>query len=403
MLERFEVLSVSGQDLTRWSARLLAATFLLSELEPAEEKVGNVFDSLASKLRDAAVCSSTAPRWLPIAALIVSLFLLRGALWTAVGLGMFGARDAPVADHRRDMRNLRGEIALLWNTPAFRWLRWGLLSAVWILAVGSGLASVAFAALVLTQVSSSLLVWPLIVCVSVAITNTERGVIHARFALFREPPPSPAEAKRRLARYLAEYPEEAESALPLAYAYSGLDRAEISQRFAELSTTGGLGRVTWIGTIVLVAAIFPYLPVPNVENVGNEGFVDCVYADTYGFFDVAEANLLVSVGAALLLIAATPVLVLHTVHRFMAEWRAPMAVRLEAMRRERRRFAARMRPYAMLIALAGSVIEMTILWASAELATRLSSAAAGLSVIIALNCALIAAARVGLRRITATL
>lgn len=401
VIEQFERLSESGRSVARWSARVLAATFLLTSLEPSRQAAGNIFDSLADQLRDAAIVSSTAPRWLPIAGLLASLLWLRGSLWSAVGVGYFRARTTPVRDFRHDLRALRPEIALLWTTPGFRWFRRAVIALVWIPAVLSGLASTAFAAWVLTHVSSSLLVWPLIAGVSVAITHTEERLMANRFAPVRKRPPNRKEAERRLAVYLAQYPREAASASPLLYAYSGLGRLEMSQRFAELSATGSLGLVARVGTIVLIAAIFPHLPVPSIDSAAQDGFLGGVYANAFGFFRLAEANLVVSIGAALALIIATPVLVLHAYHRFMAEWRMPVAVRVEALRRESG-FALRMTPAAVLIAVAMTALLMPLLWLSAGLANRLDSALAGLAPLVAASLIAIAAVRGVLRRNFAT-
>jgi hypothetical protein len=397
VVEQFEGLSASGRSVARWSARVLAATLLLTSLEPPRQAAANIFDSLADQLRDAAIVSSTAPRWLPIAGLIASLLWLRGSLWSAVGVGYFHARSTPVHDFRRDLRALRPEITLLWTTRGFRWFRRALIALVWIPAVVSGLASTAFAAWVLTHVSSSLLVWPLIAGVSVAITNTEERLMTNRFAPVRKRPPNREEAERRLAGYLAQYPREAGSASPLLYAYSGLGRVEMSQRFAELSATGNLGLVTRVGTIVLIAAIFPHLPIPSIDSAAQDGFLGGVYANAFGFFRLAEANLAVSLGAALVLIIATPVLVLHAYHQFMAEWRMPIVVRVEALRRESR-FAVRMTPAAVLMAFAMTAVVIPLLWLSAELANRLDSAVAGLAPLVAAGLMAIAAIRGVLRR-----
>ena len=381
VVARFESLAGSGRALARWSARIFAATFLLTDLERVDRTDPSVFDSLAGQLRDAAVCASMAPWWLPAAGLVGGYLMVRGALWSAIALAFFGAREARIGEFRRDTRALREETKSIWLAPNFRPLRWLLLSLVLVLAIVSGVASTAFAAWILTDVSSSLLVWALIVIVSLGITRGEELVLNSRFAQFRDRPPSQEAAAGRLVEYVRAHPQEAHTGAPLLYAHSGLTRAGITERFAELSAAGGVGRAARIGTIVLLAATFPHLPAPEVERFADDGFVGCVYAEWFGFFRVAEGHLAVSAVAALALFALMPVFILWTYRRFMSEWRFPAAVQLEVMRRESPG-SLLMTPVLTLISIAGTAFWIPVLWASAEVGTRLDSAAAGSTLLV---------------------
>lgn len=79
----------------------------------------------------------------------------------------------------------------------------------------------------------------------------------------------------------------------------------------------------------------------------------------------------------------------------------PVAVRVEALRRESR-FAVRVTPAAVVMALAMTAVLMPLLWLSAELANRLDSAVAGLAPPVAASLMTIAAIRGVLRRNLAT-
>jgi len=384
VVARFGELSSAGRTLARWSARALAASFLLAGLPSGARTAGNLFDSLANELRDAAICASRTPRWLSIAALLVAFRLIVGALWSAVGQQLLGSPKNTLDFHRL-LRTNRMVIHAIWRAPDFRWLRRGLIWGAFIFAILSGLASTAFTAWILMAAgtSPSLLLWVLIVVVSFAISKGESLVterLYARHAL-KPVPPTRQEAIARLAGYLDDHPGEARTASPVLYAYSALERDELGQRFAELGVTSAAARAHRIVSVVLVAALYPYVPAANVEHLGQRGFVGCLYSDFYGFFTVAAENLPLAAALAVALVVVSPLAVLWAYVKFMKEWRFPIDVQLVVLRRESG-FALRMAGYMTVLAVASALVGMLLLWVSAELATRLDSPAAGLTVVV---------------------
>ena len=111
--------SSGGRSLARWSARLLAASFLVKGLTPVTTPPTNIFDSLANQLRDASICAARAPRWLSIVLLFVAFRLIVGALWSAVGQQFIQSQPQNVLEMRRLLVAHRPMIYGIWNAPAF--------------------------------------------------------------------------------------------------------------------------------------------------------------------------------------------------------------------------------------------------------------------------------------------
>ena len=160
------MVSAAALALTRWAARLLAASFLLADLSPPAESGPGLFASLANELWDAAVCAARAPLWLSILLLVLSFAMLRGALWSVIGERLAGGLRTGTVAMRRDLVALRPDIYRIWRSPDFRPYRRRLVReafSVAVLAGLSGAASVALAAWILsaTDSSSSLLAWVL--------------------------------------------------------------------------------------------------------------------------------------------------------------------------------------------------------------------------------------------------
>jgi hypothetical protein len=164
------------------------------------------------------------------------------------------------------------------------------------------------------------------------------------------------------------------------FAYSALDRDQVGQRFFELGT-GAVSFAPRLIAIVLTATIYPHIPAPNVEPLGQAGFIGCTYTDLYGFFRLTQENLPLAIAAAVLVLAVSPFTVLLAYILFMIEWRFPLRVQVEVLRREWG-FAARMMAYKPLMAIGSAIFVMAQLWISAWLATRLNSPLAGLVVLL---------------------
>jgi hypothetical protein len=373
--------SILGRGLARWSARLLAASFLVTRLSSITTPHANIFDSLANQLRDATICAARAPRWLSIVGLVVAFRLIVGALWSAVGQQFTDFQQGTILQKRRSLVELRPMIYSVWRDPVFRLLRRMLIWGAYLLAILSGVVSVVIAALVLTKMSS-FWSWVFIVVVSFAVTHVENlGTerIYAKAAP-KLTPPNEIEALRRMATYLALYPQETAAASPLLYAYSALTRDQLEQRFFELGT-GKVSLAPRLITVALIAAIYPHIPAPDIEPLGRAGFIGCTYTDLYGFFRLTQENLPLAIVAAALLLAVSPLTVLLTYVPFMREWRFPLTVQFEVLRRDWG-FAKRTMLYQPLLAIGGAILGMAPLWLSALLATRLNSAVAGLFVLL---------------------
>lgn len=372
--------SSGGRSLARWSARLLAASFLVKGLTPVTTPPGNIFDSLANQLRDATICAARAPRWLSIVLLVVAFRLIVGALWSAVGQQFIQSQPQNVLEMRRLLVAHRPMIYGIWKAPAFAFFRRLFIWGAFLLAILSGVASVAIAALVLPRMSS-FWSWVLIGVVSFAVTELEKLGTERLYAWAapKPVPPTENEAQARLGFYTLLYPQEATAGSPLLYAYSSLERDQVGQRFFELGT-GRASLASRLIVLAIIAAIYPHIPAPNIEPFGQTGFIGCTYTDLYGFFRLTQENLRLGIAAAVILLAVSPLTVLSTYISFMREWRFPWKVQFEVLRRELG-FATRMMVYQPLMAIVGAIVGMGLLWVSAFLATRFKSPVAGLVVL----------------------
>ena len=352
LVARLDKVAGAGRSLARWSVRLLGASFLFVGWSPVVTTPTNIFDSLANQLRDATLCAARAPRWLSVIALVIAFRLI------------------------------------LAGSPDVRLFRRKIVWGSYLLSILSGGASVSIAALVL-PVMSNFWSWVFIVTVSFAFNRMEKIGTDRLLDRSAPEPPNRAEASSRLITYEGMYPNEVTTASPLLYAYSVLDRDQIAQQFLELGT-GNPSLATRLIMLVLIAAIYPHIPTPNVEPLGRIGFIGCTYTDLYGFFRIAQENIALTVAAAILLLAVSPLTVLLAYVRFMREWRFPSEVRFEVLRREWG-FAKRHLAYQPAVAIVvGTILGMTLLWVSAWLATRLNSALAGLFVLLSMPFAVMA-------------
>lgn len=209
-----------GRSLTRWSARVLAASFLLAGLTPVVVAQGNLFDSLASQLRDAAICITRVPQWAAALLLLVGYGAIAGALWSAMypQLTPYPGGENAVGLYRGMRANrwliYQAQIGPLASSgPLRRKLIWGAFT--WALL--SGVASTAIAALFLVWLKlSSLLSWLLIVVVTLAIDKVEWALtdrLYARYEPRREAP-DPVEIALRSKEYEYTYPESAHTPKP---------------------------------------------------------------------------------------------------------------------------------------------------------------------------------------------
>lgn len=381
LVPRFGEHSKSGRNLARWSARVLAASLLLAGLMPIVARSANIFDSLANQLRDAAICAARVPWWLSILLLVVAFRLIVGALWVALGQDV---SDMPSGANLNEYQALvakRMTIYEVWTSSEFRSLRRKLIWGAFVLAILSGIVSVSFTAWVLPRMSS-FWSWILIAVVSFAVTQVEKSGterLYARHAPVRRPP-NRVQITDRLASYVEDYPTEAPTASPLLYAYSTLNRQQLRQRFTEL----GAGAPAWVSRLIVlavVALVYPHVPAPNIEPLGRMGFIGCTYTDLYGFFRLTQENLPLAIAAIIVLLAFTPLTVLLTYTLFMIEWKFPLQVQVEVLRREQD-FAKRMVVYQPVVATAWAIVIMVLLWVSAWLATWLQAPIAGLLVLI---------------------
>jgi hypothetical protein len=329
---------------------------------------------------------------LSIVVLLVAFRMIVGALWSAAGQELLGVPEGNVLEVRRALVANRPHIYAIWKEASFRALRRRLIWGAYGFAILSGVVSVAATAWILPAMSS-FWGWVLIALISFAVTRMEKNRTESLYARHtpRPGPPDEHEALKRLAEYIAEYPDEAEAASPLLYAYSALDRDQLGQRFKELGT-GAVGFAGKLIAVAIVAAIYPFVPAADVEPLAKAGFLGCTYADVYGFFRLSQENLRLAAAAAVVLLAVSPLTVLLAYVRFMFEWRFPIGVQLEVLRREWG-FAKRMVVYQPVMAAAGAILLMVSLWASAWCATRLNSSAAGILVLAALPLAAVAAFR----------
>jgi hypothetical protein len=231
--------------------------------------------------------------------------------------------------------------------------------------------------------SSSLLVWALITVVGFTISACERRLIEQLYTppTLEVQPPTQADAVARFAAHQLLYPDQANTALPLLYAYSGLNVDEIAKRFVQLGASRSVTRAGRTALTVMVALLYPFIPAPDVKPLEMKGFIGCIYVNLYGFFRLTQENLMLAIVAAVVLLAVSPLAVQSAYLRFMREHRIPAKVQAEVIRREWG-FAFRMIIYTMLSTIVNVLAVILLLLLSALTATWLDSPLAGVVVLV---------------------
>lgn len=350
------------RDLVRWAGRWFAAIVLLSPTPP-----GGRIDAAVGWL-------AGAPRWAPLLLLPPALWLLRRAVWAALGeylaRGADRPGDPPDELDQAELTHQRPLSVAAWQGRGFPVVRLALALralAVCALAAASGWASVLVAREVLAA-DGSLTGYATVVAAAVLLSWLEA----LPFLPWRpRRPPARPELKARLARYLARYPQESGHASALLYAGSKLDRHGLTAWIARLTPAP---RAAQLAGLLLTALLFTLAPAPPVDALAAQGRLGAGYAAGIGLF--AAAGWPTGVAVVVLLLVS-PLPVLWAFVRFGALWRLPADAQAEVLRRERgpaRRSVAAAAWRALVRAVAGAAV----LWFSAFVATRTGSAPAGL-------------------------
>jgi len=384
LVVRFGTRAATGLAVARWSGRGLAAPLLMRELQGSVGGTSGLLEGLVRSLTDALHCALMTPPGLAMIGLVCAYVLLLRALYLAV------TQELKASNHGSsptppDPQELRREIASVWHNRTFRALRRRLVMGGILATVISGVASVVTASYLLASLAISwpFLAWASVVLVSMGITRIETALT-ARWYASHAPgllPPTPNEAANRLVAYLKLYPQEATGGSPWMFAFSGLDRTQLTMRMMELNASGGTGRVSRLAFIVFVALLYSCIPVAPLDSaLSDAGFIGCTFISMHGFFGVARDNLAGSVVVTAMALVIIPFQSAGVYLQFMREWSFPLSVRLLVVRREWA-FCVRMVPYTVVISffLAGGWT--LLLWLSATAALRWASPGLGMVVI----------------------
>jgi hypothetical protein len=382
IIVRFGTISAPTRGMARWSARVLSAHWLLSAVTPASGVADNIFDSLAAGLRDAAICASKTPILLPILGLLLAHRLILGSLWTAVGQEFMSEEERQALRFRGGLIPYRQAILEVWHSPAFRPKRRRLVWSAFLGSALSGLASTSFAAWILTsRIVSPFITWILILLASIIITRLERLLTIRSYDRHKpqKVPPSPEEALERLESYIMRRPGFAATGIPLMFAYSSLDEESFGQRLVDLGNNSPM--IVFFSRLLVpvnVVVLYSLFPIPSVESLKGRGFIGCLFGDLHGVAGFVQ-NHLWPEGALMVAIALAilPIVYLSLPIPFMSEWRFPVQVRVEVLRREARGIFWKLLTLVPVPAIASVGISL-VLWASAAIALRFDSPLAGI-------------------------
>lgn len=136
-----------------------------------------------------------------------------------------------------------------------------------------------------------------------------------------------------------------------------------------------------MAAIVLIAALYPFVPAPDIRPLRTAGFIGCFYADLYGFFRIAQENFQLAIAAAIIALALNPLVIAQSVYlKIMREWRMPISVQAKALYRTRA-FFVKMIPMGAVNGVVNAILGMLTLLTSAVVANWLQSPLAGVAVL----------------------
>jgi hypothetical protein len=360
--------------LARWSAGAVVATWAFRDLGSHPDGHG-LFSSLNQNARDTLACLSLVPLFLPLVTMAFSLYMTYGSFYVSARRVLAPA-DNP---YRVDLD--RGIVINLLLRGMGRGWRWWLGTGWWIAAVAAGGATVALSGALLRGSQSGWLVWVLVAGGVYLILKIESLLTRRRYEIrTADDLPSPEQAQRRMVEWRAMRRYDT-SGMPWIYGYSGLTSDEIRTEFTMLGLSGAVGFTSRIFQAVVVVIVYSALPAPSVARFHTDGLIGCLFVNLHGFAGVAEENLGVYMGAALVLLLLLPVFVLLAYLRFMLRHRFPREAIAQVLVRETP-FAFIMPGLSVLTLGLGGIAIALALWASAAIANWWDSSLAGALVLV---------------------
>jgi hypothetical protein len=373
-----------GLRLTRWSTGAFVATWAFHGVNTGTNAGDGLFASLNRDARDSLACLALVPAILPLLAMLASVVIVYGGLYTAAREVFVGPEDHPL--HLDPQRGVEVNLQMARLSRGWRmWMRWGW----WLLAAAAGAVTVLVTGVLLRSSWPSWLVWTFTAASVWAVLQVETLVTSARYQEnVADRLPKPEQITERRLEWEASHPFDL-SAMPLIYAYSGLSTDEIEARFKKLGTSGMLALTAKVLGFVVIVLTYSQLPAPSVERFRADGLFGCFFANLHGFAGVAKENLGLSIVAGLVLLVLVPFSVLMAYRKFMVEYRFPFPVMGEVLRRESG-FARRMWVYTVLGTTIMGVALALVLWLSAVVADHWNSPLGGAVVVTVPAVALVA-------------
>ena len=361
--------------LARWSSGAFVATWAFHGINVRPQGEQGLFESINKDARDALACLAVVPAFIPLAAVLISAFVVYSGFYNAAREVFVGKGNEYRIDFRRGVEvNLRmRQLPLWWRN----WMRWGW----WWVAIVTGGLTVLLAGWALRSDWPSWLAWAVCAVTALTLLKLERRITVARYeehATDRVPEPAVIEERER--QWRQARPDD-RTGMPLLFAYSGLSADELRARFLQFGSTGVLGFTSKLLQLVVIVLTYSLLPAPKVDRFGAEGLVGCIFANLHNLAGVAEENLGLTIAAAVVLWLVLPLSILEAHRRFMAEHRFPLPVMLEVLRRESG-FAQIMWPVTIVMTGVMGVLLALVLWASAVVAHQWDSPLAGAVVLV---------------------
>ncbi len=359
--------------LARWSSGAAVATWAFRNIGVDHGGHG-LFASLNQDAWEALACLARVPVALPLAILLLSLYMAYGSFYMSVREVLVGSENRYRISSDRGMLVNR-----LIRQFGHWWKRW-LVFGWWISAVVAGGVTVAVTGVLLRSGLKGWLVWVLVAALVWLVLKLEM-VVTTRPYVVSAPDqlPTRQEAEQRKTEWLALRPGDT-SGMPWIYAHSGLTTVDVMAQFRQLGSSGPVGFTSKLLGFVIIVLIYSALPAPSVTRFRSDGLIGCFFVVAHDFAGVAEENLGLSIAAALILLILLPISLLLAYWRFMARHRFPPDAVSQVLRRESG-YALRMPLYSTVMLGALGLVMALVLWASAAVANGWNSPLAGLIVL----------------------
>jgi hypothetical protein len=361
--------------LARWSAGVLLAGWVFTDIDETASNGRGLFASLDDNVRDTLATLAVLPVAIPVAGLAVALFLSNGSFFRSAREVLAGPERAYTIDINRGryLRRRTAELGLAWR----RWL----IGGWWLVAVAAGLATTAVTGALLRGLSGAWLAWVLVLGAAWLMTKVDAALTTGRYP-DRPVAPSPAEVDAALAEWAVSSLLRLRPSIPpygaaLMQAYTGRSSAEIA---AYVYETGGRGGpVVWMQRWLVVGftvIIYSVLPAPSVAHFHDDGWWGRAFVNLHGVAGVAQDNLGTALALGGAAFALVPLTLAAIYARFLVAYRVPRPVIVRVLM-EFRSDILRAPLYVGPSVIAGALSLALLLWLAAVVADKTGSAVLG--------------------------